>query len=67
MKTDRRLRRTDLFLVRVWEESNDGRTEWSGKVQRPTSGETYYFRDWPALLDLLAAMLPAERKETDKQ
>jgi len=58
VKTDRRLRRTDLFLVRVWEEANDGRTEWCGKVQRPVNGEIHYFRDWPALLDLLSTMLP---------
>ncbi len=34
---------------------------WSGvaKVQHVTSGEARYFRDWPALIALLQAMLAA--------
>lgn len=68
MKADRHLRRTDLFLVRVWsEEVDNGRTEWCGKVQRPVNGETRYFRDWPALLDLLSNMLPTDQNTSRRK
>lgn len=51
--------RTHLFTVRVWlEELGTGQTEWRGQVQYVVSGEVHYFREWPALVALLQAMLP---------
>ena len=48
-----------LFTVRLWLENlGDGRTEWRGQVQHVLSGETRSFREWPALITLLVAMLP---------
>jgi hypothetical protein len=53
--------RSHLFTVRLWaEDLGDGRAEWRGQVQHVLSGETHYFREWPTLLALLQAMLPAE-------
>jgi hypothetical protein len=61
----RRMRRTDLFLVRVWAEETtttmgaDGvdRPVCRGRVQRVVDGESYQFDDWQGLADLLMAML----------
>ena len=53
-----------LFTMRIWsEELGDGRAEWRGQVQHPLSGETCYFRDWPALVDYLLALLPRASSE----
>lgn len=53
----RQLKRSDLFLVRLWaEEASDGEKEWRGKVQKAVSGEAHQFRDWPELVNLLLEM-----------
>jgi heme-degrading monooxygenase HmoA len=53
--------RTHLFTVRVWlEELGAGQAEWRGEVQHVVSGETRYFRDWPALVASMQAMLPEQ-------
>jgi hypothetical protein len=50
--------RSHLFTVRLWaEELGDGQTEWRGQVQHVLSGQTRYFRDWPTLVECVAAML----------
>ena len=58
-----------LFTVRLWlEELGNGQVEWRGQVQCVISGETRYFRDWPALADHLQAMLsspPGQAEEAD--
>jgi len=42
----------------MWqEELGAGQSEWRGKVQHVLSGEARYFRDWPALLTHVQAML----------
>ncbi len=47
-----------LFTVRLWaEQLAAGQFEWRGKVTHVLSGETRYFREWPALLGFLAAAL----------
>jgi len=52
-----------LFLVRLWpESSNEGDAVWCGKVQHVTRGRANQFRDWPALMDILMAMLPDAAK-----
>ncbi len=49
---------SQLFTVRLWaEDPGDGRAEWRGQVQHVLSGETHYFREWPALIAWLIAML----------
>jgi len=53
--------RTQLFAVRVWrDELGAGQAEWRGEVRHVVSGEVRYFRDWPALVALLQAMLPEQ-------
>jgi hypothetical protein len=48
-----------LFTVRLWmEDLGEGRAEWRGQLQHVLSGETHYFREWPALIAVLLAMLP---------
>jgi hypothetical protein len=55
-----------LFTVRVWrEELGAGQTEWRGEVHDVVSGERRYFRDWPALIASLQALLAAQ--ELDRQ
>ncbi len=50
--------RSQLFVVRVWEEQvADGRTEWRGKVQHVNSGDIGYFRDWQTLAGRINAVL----------
>ncbi len=54
-----------LFTVRLWqEELGNGQTELRGKVQHVTSGEARYFRDWPALIAFLQALLSASRSRS---
>jgi hypothetical protein len=66
MSTHRHLRRTDLFLVRVWSkgtgdirgaDGSKGKIEWYGKVQRVVSGESHEFSSLQDLVDALLAML----------
>lgn len=48
-----------LFLIRLWPAGGGAEpAQWAGKVQHVASGEAHYFRDWPALIDLLLAILP---------
>lgn len=61
MRADRHLKRTDLFLVRVWADDTTEtgeQAEWRGRVQRVTSGETREFDGWRGLVDHLLAMFP---------
>jgi hypothetical protein len=59
--TGRQPHQSHLFTVRRWLENlGDGRAEWRSQVQHVLSGERHYFREWPTLLTLLRAMLPAE-------
>jgi len=56
--------RSHLFTVRLWaEETGDGQTEWRGRVQHVTSGEAYYFRDWPTLITYLLQLLPQAKTQ----
>ena len=51
--------RSQLFTLRVWrEELGESRTEWRGQIQHVASGETHYFRDWPAAIRFILATLP---------
>jgi hypothetical protein len=79
------LKRTDLFLIRVWREAGkhgeegSGRShgagnagsytesEWHGRVQRVTDGESHQFESWQGLVSVLAAMLGgSEPQSTSK-
>jgi hypothetical protein len=42
----------------MWtEETQKGRSEWRGKLERVVNGETLYFHEWSALLAFLHATL----------
>ena len=59
MDNARHLPHTHLYNVRVWlEDLGEGQTEWRGEVHDVVSGERRYFRNWPALVATLQAMLP---------
>ncbi len=48
-----------LFSIRLWPEAlGDGQAEWRGQVRHLPSGETRYFREWPALIAFLQDVLP---------
>ncbi|NJN55830.1 MAG: hypothetical protein HC804_14445 [Anaerolineae bacterium] len=48
-----------LFVLRLWRVAlPDGRIEWRGRLHHAQTNETRYFRDWPALIPSLLAMLP---------
>ena len=52
--------RSHLFLIRLWPATGGGETaQWTGKVQHVASGEAHSFAGWPALIDLLLAILSA--------
>lgn len=58
------LKRTNLFLVRIWAEdagdkggNTSSKTDWQGKVQRVIDGESHPFSSLQDLLDLLLEML----------
>jgi hypothetical protein len=66
MSTHRHLRRTDLFLLRVWTEDagdGSGKTQWRGKVLRVVDGESHQFDDWQGLLTLLSLMLAGAERD----
>ena len=61
MRTPRRYKRANLFLLRMWpEEAADGsgQFEWHGKVQRVANGESQEFSSWQSLTESLRSMLP---------
>jgi hypothetical protein len=59
VETGQPQKQSQLFTVRLWaEDLGNGRTEWRGQVQHVLSGEVHYFREWPALIAWLIAMLP---------
>jgi hypothetical protein len=50
-----------LFAARMWrEELGAGQREWRGEVHDVVSGERRYFREWPALIASLQALLAAQ-------
>ena len=50
--------RSDLFVVRVWQEDmGEGRTEWRGKVQHILTGDARYFHGWSGLIEILVRIL----------
>jgi hypothetical protein len=53
--------RSHLFTLRLWpEDVGDGRIEWRGQVKHVLTGETDYFRGWPALIAFLEQRLIAK-------
>ena len=65
-KRRRALRRTDLFLVRMWVEDaldSSEKAGWHGKVQRVVDGEAHQFDTWQELVNALQAMLPEAEQE----
>ena len=61
MDAQRNPQQSELFTVRMWpEDVGEGRIEWRGKVQHALSGESRYFREWPALVAFFAEVLTTE-------
>jgi hypothetical protein len=59
LKEDTDHRASHLFTLRVWQEAlDDGQSEWRGQVRYVPSGETYYFRQWKQLRQMLRRCLP---------
>ncbi len=47
-----------LFVLRLWRVLlADGHYEWRGRLQHAQTNEIRHFRDWPALIPSLLAML----------
>jgi hypothetical protein len=68
MAKDNRLKRSELFLLRMWTETTDtGSRLTHGKVQRAVSGQTTHFDDWQGLLDRLKAMVADDNDKDDKK
>ncbi len=60
VSTHRRLRRANLFLVRLWTEQtadDRGAEVWCGKVQRVLDGEAHRFENWQGLVSALVQMV----------
>lgn len=58
MTEHKHLRRSELFLVRLWtEDTGRGSKIARGKIQRAVSGETTHFDDWQSLIERLKAMM----------
>ena len=59
-RTDDPWSRSQLFTVRVWHENLDAQ-RWEVRVQvkHVLTGETRFFRDWPALAAYLTSKLDA--------
>jgi hypothetical protein len=54
----REIPRSQLFLVRVWQEQlGEGEIEWRGRVQNIHSGAVAYFREWDGLSVTLPRLL----------
>lgn len=48
-----------LFTLRVWREAlGDEQSEWRGEIKYILTGETYYFRRWDQLREMLRRCLP---------
>lgn len=57
MNPRRRLKRMNLFVLRIWAQDEglrDGPVTWEGQVRRSVDGEAHYFHDLQGLLDWLA-------------
>ena len=65
-RTDDAWSRSQLFTVRVWYEGVDA-DGWEVRVQARhiLTGETRYFRDWPALIAYLTGKLESLHRPQD--
>ncbi|MEO8289026.1 MAG: hypothetical protein ABI670_21655 [Chloroflexota bacterium] len=56
MSPRRQLKRSNLFVLRIWTQETSNReevTRWEGEVRRAVDGEAHHFRDLHGLLDWL--------------
>jgi hypothetical protein len=68
MDRERQHPRSHLFTVQDWqEELGQGQTEWRGKAQHVSSGQGYYFREWPKLILFLQEMLSIPESDTESE
>ena len=64
MDSSKHLRRSQLFLVRLWpEEEREGEVAWCGSVQDPLSGRAHSFRGCPEMMRVMLAMIPGSDGE----
>jgi hypothetical protein len=54
-----------FFVLNVWEEQRDSRTEWRGEILHVESGKQIRFEDWPELVELIAQGLCTVDGEVD--
>ena len=65
MSADNEHESSQLFLVRLWLDNQDGRgAAGHGKVQHVMSGEARAFEDWPSLIDQLSTLARARNGPT---
>lgn len=51
--------RSHLFTLRIWPETlDDDRLEWRGQLKYLPTGETFYFRDWSQVQELIQRFVP---------
>ncbi len=66
--THKRLKRTELFLVRLWSQTSaggSGEVSWCGRVQKTVDGRGHSFEGWPSLIDLLVSMMTLEESDEE--
>ncbi len=55
------MQQSQLFTIRVWTEPlGHDQAELRGEVRHVLTGETRYFREWPALIAYVTGRLVAE-------
>jgi hypothetical protein len=58
MGADKASDNSKLFLIRIWQEGEEGGlSAWRGRVLHVTSGKASSFREWPELVALLTDVL----------
>lgn len=51
--------RSHLFTLRIWPETlDDDHLEWRGQLKYLPTGETFYFRDWSQVQELIQRFVP---------
>ena len=53
------------YLLRLWQEHDQGAVVWRASLERPGTGERYGFADPEALFTFLRARLLAQSEEED--
>jgi hypothetical protein len=54
------------FIIRLWREKNDGKTDWRGSVDHVQSGERVYFQAISSLLEIITRKADDSSLEDDQ-